>query len=422
MDFSKVATTKLPAAGQLPLPPRSPLRRPAVPRSAPGVHPALRWTFLAFVFSLTFELGSEKTIPFEPPTLLAGLLVLLAPLQPRFTFQPPPRAFWGYVSFLGVYVLSYLLHGLGHEDLFSYRLFHLVLLLCILLPAYQLMRNDLLAKEALLALVLSATAVSVFVLLDPSGTNLANKRATFLSQNPANLASIVSVAMVAVIGLVTLPKPAPRLLRYLAWPLFALMGLAVTATGTRSALLGLGLGLSAFAFRPGGYWSKLRSVGLFLLLIGVLLYLGVHSSIMADRFEKSLAAGDMAKREYLYPAAWDIFLEDPLLGYGPVQSDYELQLRVQLPNRVFMECHNLVLDILTGTGVLGAIPFFAGICLCFLAAWKARHGTHGVLPLGLLVTSLAASMGMPWLYSKTFWFVIAYALARGDALEGTRAR
>ncbi|MBV9122357.1 MAG: O-antigen ligase family protein [Planctomycetes bacterium] len=343
--------------------------------------------------------------------------MLVALLRPRFTFQRPPLAFWWFAAHVGLFTLSFLLHGVVHEEVFYYRLFYLVFLHSLALPAYQLMRYEGLAKEALVTLILSSLVVSVLMLTGIFKTIMPDRRVTFLNQNPAFLACILAIAMVALIGWVSGPEKPPRVWRYLAWPGFAILGLAVIATGTRGAVLALGVGLFAFLFRPGGYGVKLRSVGLLVFLAGTLLLLGYRSTIMVDRVEDSVEGGDLAKREVIYPTSLHMILEDPLLGWGPVQNDYEIELRVQYPNKEYLEAHNLFLEVLTGTGILGGLPFFVGLWLCFQAAWKARRGTHSITPLAMLVTALVSSMGMPWLYSKTFWLVIAYTLARRNPWE-----
>ena len=75
--------------------------------------------------------------------------------------------------------------------------------------------------------------------------------------------------------------------------------------------------------------------------------------------------------------------------------------------------HNLYLWILKETGLLGAIPFFIGLWLCWRSVWKARGSAQGTLPLACLVFMLVINMNGTYLYYKLFWLVLAYALASG---------
>src|SRR5439155_26549292 len=67
--------------------------------------------------------------------------------------------------------------------------------------------------------------------------------------------------------------------------------------------------------------------------------------------------------------------------------------------------------VLSSTGLAGTIPLLAGLGLCCAGAWRARRGSHGILPLALLLVVLAANMSGNWIASKLLWLVLAYGLA-----------
>src|SRR5262249_50542735 len=68
-------------------------------------------------------------------------------------------------------------------------------------------------------------------------------------------------------------------------------------------------------------------------------------------------------------------------------------------------------------GLLGAVPFFAGLWLCWHAAWKARHSIQGVVPVALLLCFLTITAKGTWLTDKLFWVVLAYALASSSPVS-----
>jgi O-antigen ligase len=109
-----------------------------------------------------------------------------------------------------------------------------------------------------------------------------------------------------------------------------------------------------------------------------------------------------------------MFLEKPLIGWGIHTNTYQIQARVALPNYNNLDAHNLILYLLTSTGLLGTVPFLAGIWLCMRGAWKARSGAYGTLPFSMVVTLLVADMSASGLHWKHHWLVLAYALAIGE--------
>jgi O-antigen ligase len=106
-----------------------------------------------------------------------------------------------------------------------------------------------------------------------------------------------------------------------------------------------------------------------------------------------------------------MFLEKPTLGWGPVANTYELAARIGERDRPLRAAHNIVLELLTATGIIGTIPFLLGGWLGIRAAWRSRRGPHGVLPLALFCSVLISNMSGDWIAAKLIWVVLAYALA-----------
>ena len=163
--------------------------------------------------------------------------------------------------------------------------------------------------------------------------------------------------------------------------------------------------------RRGTMMKKvLNGVGL-LLLLGFFFLAALQSDVMRARFEDTIEEGDVARREKIYPTAWKMFQEKPLLGWGPITSTYELGMRLGHPREETKNPHNLILFGFASTGLIGSAPLFIGIGFAVVGAWKARVGPHGILPLAMIVAVLTANMSGLWLFNKLHWLVMAYAMA-----------
>jgi O-antigen ligase len=108
-----------------------------------------------------------------------------------------------------------------------------------------------------------------------------------------------------------------------------------------------------------------------------------------------------------------MFLEKPMMGWGPISNTYELADRIGERERPKRAAHNLVLELLTAGGLVMALPFLVGGWLSALSAWRARTGEHGVLPLALFCSLFLSNMSGDWVASKLLWLVLAYALVSG---------
>jgi len=182
--------------------------------------------------------------------------------------------------------------------------------------------------------------------------------------------------------------------------------------------LALLAGFLAFLLR-GGLGSKLK-VGLFVILAVTLL--GVASyriEAVRVRWESTFREGEVAGRDIIFSAAWKMFEEKPLIGWGPVYHLSELGSRLGVSTR---DPHSLYLWLLTEGGLLGAFPFLAGLWFSWHAAWKARDSIQGALPMAMVLCILIANLKGTGFIDKLFWFVLAYAQASSSYVSLPRSR
>jgi O-antigen ligase len=382
------------------------------------VGPVVRWTLYAFVFSLLFEeapIGFRVELTAITGALLAGAALLI---QPHICFRKAPAAFWCFVVYFCVGTATLAFHeALSDQDVVFRQLKFLQLIILFWL-AYNLMRDERAARGALLSLIAACVVLSFlesFGLITTTEKALSKSgRMSAYGLSPANVAGLLSLGVLALIGLAYSSKRSTFQRRLFIWPLVALIGLAVVEAGSRGPLLALGAGLLVFVLNRGTVLTKLRNAFVVLLGIGFFFWVTYNSETTRPRFEATFESGHMTDRDRIYPLAWQMFLEKPLAGWGPVANTVELGNRVNAgPRYERMDAHNLILYVLTATGILGAIPFFAGTWLCLRSAWKARGGAEGILPLAMAVSILTAAMSSSGFHWKQHWLVLAYALASG---------
>lgn len=389
-----------------------------------AVAPVIRWLFYAFMFSLPFE--TVNFGPVEPPTILGGLLLLSTVFQPGLFLRWPSKGFWCFIIYLYVSIILGALEFPQHPAETPYKLFLLIQLVILCWLSYNLMRDEHIAKMALAMLVVACTLLALLQL-----TGVASRavdigarveRVTAFGFNPNNLARILTLGLLAAIGLTYGRKESLVRPIFLMWPVTAIIGIALVQTGSRGALLALGAGLMAFVLRRGTILSKLRNIFGILLVLSFFIWVGFQSDITRQRFERTLEDGDLARREQIYPNAWQMFQEKPLIGWGPITSTYELGSRLGHIEEDSKNPHNLILYVLVSTGLLGALPLLAGIAFAAWMAWKARVGPQGILPLAMIVAVMAANLSNLWMFNKLHWIVMAYALASGQKYARARVR
>jgi O-antigen ligase len=410
-------TAALPRASRTAVPPLR-LSTPLPPGSAlvrSAVNPIVRAALYLFVFSIPFEMSDRFAIPVEVPTATGALFLLATILQPSRAYRRIPGAVIWFMVYLWMFGLSTLVNRSDAPMAVLQLALMLLQLVLILWTASNLVRDPFVIRGVLLALVFACTiraGMQVFGI----GTSThaewtGGVRVTVLGQNP-NLSAIILSA-----GLITALYIRPRVFGLAA---AALMGVALIQTGSRGGLLCTAVGLMCLLWQGRTPWTRVRSVLLGCAALAVLAVGVWRSPMLRSRFQQAATQHTLAGREVIYPAALAMFTEKPFTGWGPVENQAEIAQRIGERRQDRRDAHNLLLELLSSTGLLGAIPFMIGLGLCVYGGWRARRGPLHMLPFALLMTVLTGSISGTWLASKVLWVALAVALGTGAVAQEQR--
>lgn len=380
-----------------------------------AVHPLVRAALYLFVVSIPFELP-KSALPLEVPTLTGLVLMIVSVLDLRACYSRIPAAvllFQAQFWFLAVMGAVTSMH---RNEMLKY--------LCILLQGLllfwmlaNLLRDERTLVGVLWAVVLSTTARAIVQISGIAATHRSvwtgGDRVSAFGQN-ANLSAIIlSVGLATTVGLVvTQNKRLPRL-GLIAVPIAVVLSIALIQTGSRGGLICAGLAMVAYLFSGRTIAARIRNGALGLLAVGGLIWGATHSTMMRNRVTQAAEEHNLAGRERIYPAALAMIREKPLTGWGPLENQYEIADRIRERAKLKRDAHNLLLEVLTSTGIVGAVPFLIALALCVRGAWAARRGPLGMIPLGVLLAMLGGTLGGTWIASKVLWFTLALALAAG---------
>jgi O-antigen ligase len=396
---------------------------PVAVRLSPGevsqrVHPIVVWTLCIMMASFLFELPRQG-LPVEVSTLTATLFLLATFLQPRACWGRTHPALLWLLAYLQVFAVSAIWHGWVDATEVAKLFFLLVQALLVGWATFNVMQHDATARKALWWFAIACLVRAALPMVGIGRTPLleaGGERITAFGQDPNGSAVLLAAGLLTLLGLTHGPSRSALRPRFLAWPLAAFLAIAVVETGSRGGLLALVTGLLAFGVRPTRTpGSRLRGALIAVVTVGVLATAVQTAGVMKQRLEQAAGPRGMAGREYFFPVLWDMFLEKPVGGWGPFNNQYELVPRASevwfFPEKISKDPHNMFLELLTATGLVGAVPFLIALALCVRAAWRARRGAYGVLPLALVGLFLVANMSLNQLARKPFWIVLAFAAA-----------
>jgi O-antigen ligase len=385
---------------------------------ASRVNVAVRWALYLYILSIPFEMP-HRSFPVEVPTITGALFLLATLFNPGACYRRiPPAAVW---FLLHVWILAALaiVFAVGEMGLALQQISLFLQVVLLFVTIYNTLADPRALRGALLALVVATAARAAVQVTGLAATRAAEwgggERVTAFGQNANLSAMILSAGLIAVVGLRVRKDPRMPRLGLLAWPVAGVLGFALIQTGSRGGLLCALVGVVTFWFAPDQRLGRrLRNAAIGLLAGAALAWGALQNTAMRNRLENA-EEGNLAGREIIYPGAIEMIEERPVFGWGPVANQFELSRRLLLDTRKYpsRDVHNLLLELLSTSGVIGTIPFLIGVALCLRGGWRARRGPLGLVPLAMLLTVLTGCLSGTWIIAKILWLVLPIALAAG---------
>ncbi len=375
----------------------------------------LRWALILFVLAIPFEAIDIGFGGFLSPARVAALPFFIVSLfVPKLCFRLPSAAVWWFLAYLGVVAVAGLYTPPSLLKQTSVVFLSKVQLVIFFWIASNLFRDKQLATQVLRGYAVATIALALGVLAGAPGFAVTSatkeiataQRLTALDYNPNALATMVAVAAVIVLGeFFRTTKLRNRLfIGTAAVPLVLL----IVRTGSRSGVLAFLAGLAVFLIPAGGTGRGVGASALAAVLLLGAAYLAITDPLMEARLSAAYEQGD--SRDRIYTVALQMISERPLVGWGPAYGFYTLGRRVNYVGKA-LDAHSLPLYLLLEVGIVGTVPVFVGLWLVFRAAWRARRGPLGVLPLALVTVLLMANLAHTSLARKPMWLVLAVGLA-----------
>ncbi|MFN2572382.1 MAG: O-antigen ligase family protein [Gemmatimonadales bacterium] len=398
-----------PVRGQTP---EAPAAAQPVPAPAdPKIMLLVRLGFYFFALSIPFEMP-DRTIPIETTTI-SGLVFLLTTLfNLRGVYRRVPSALLWFGVWMWFFGLSTMYNRSEHAGEVLALGISFVQLLLIMWAGSNVLQDQRAMRGAMLTFAFACFVRALMQVLGIAAHMHAEwtggYRVTVLGQNPNYSAIILSAGFVAVLNLRW---------KIIAWAAAGIIGLALIQTGSRGGLMCAAVGALVLLWHGRTIWARLRGVSIGFVAIALLAIAAYRSPMLRVRFEEAVKEHSLAGRERIYPAVVSMISEKPLLGWGPVENQYEIAQRIAEEKLDKRDAHNILLELFSTTGLFGAVPFLIGLWLCFRESWRARKGPWNMFPLALLMAVLVGCISGTWIASKMLWFALAVAVGAGAYVD-----
>jgi O-antigen ligase len=216
------------------------------------------------------------------------------------------------------------------------------------------------------------------------------------------------------------------------WIGIALLLAAAHTTGNRTVWLALGLEVVLIvallylrAARLGHPWLRARTAAVICVAFAVA-GLAMAAHVQSER--PRALENDL--RLQLWPVVMEYVKERPLTGYGFGRGLLREALTSRTAVTNLWHAHNLFLDVVVQTGVIGLALFLYLLFATVRAGWRlaaaqpALASACGIALVTVVAGMLARNMtDVLWLRQNSllFWGVVALLLSWGTALEARRA-
>lgn len=376
----------------------------------------LHWALVVYAFLLPLEiieLGPATRGSLSLPKIEAVVLLALAVLCRKLafrTFEWPHRLF---ACYLMAFFFSLANVSPGREGQVISLLITLVQLFVVFWLTSNLLRDGALARRVILAFSIGCSVVGICGVFNIGGMATMSEakgvtRLSFGDYDPNEVAFFMATGTVILIGMFLEKSQHSSLGRVvligLACPQVFMLILSGSRTGLAAVVVGIGLFVIFLNKRQN---KALAVTGGIVILCGVV-YLALTNPAIATRLQDTVDEGHTSGRGLIFAKAVEMFLEKPLWGWGPVESQFELGRRT---GRGICSPHNLYLRVLLQVGFLGGGIFLVGLALCVWCAWHGRGSPLGNIPFVLMSVILISNLSLDYLTRKLTWFVLAIAVA-----------
>jgi len=191
-------------------------------------------------------------------------------------------------------------------------------------------------------------------------------------------------------------------------------------TGSRTGFGAFCISLFALLIISGTNKLSLRVIAAATLIMAIIAYLFIATSILGDRLTETIEDGDYGHRDELAIAAWELVTERPWFGYGPIAS---VLLGKATGRNKPIDAHNAHLQIMIKFGIPPYLVWLFMMLSLTRQALLLRNEKTGRLALVIILSMFAYSFTGSLGSSNYFWIALgiltgafrlkSYSLVRG---------
>lgn len=364
------------------------------------------FTLYFFFFFINFQELKLFNLDFLSIPKIAGFLYI-------FTILPQINKFIGILKIkffllpIGLFyawltIINILNVNTTSFNFFDFSLFQNILLFWFLINHSR--KDPLILEKALLSLAIGSIMLAILYKAG-IGVELSDlNRISMFGDNENIIGLRMTIAILIIILWVLQNRLELGSYRFLLlFPLPIMLEL-MAETGSRVAIIAFILAIisGGILYNTKNLWTKISIVIIISIVLVYFSLLIMKSEILMLRLLKSYEEGDLAGRDTIWQSLIPTIKNNPIFGIG--ETGYAKLFGNLSP-------HNVFLEILCYTGVLGLILYLNFLYNICKRAYKCLKSSGNMLPLLLLLPIFGFIFAGQILTQKLGWVIFAYIIS-----------
>jgi O-antigen ligase len=372
-----------------------------------------------FLFFVNFQELGINNISIPKISAFIYLIVILPQLSAFLSvkgiqiFILPVWLFFAILTLVSIFHINIMVF-----EFFDFQIFQLIILYWIILNHGR--KRPGVFEKGMLALAFGSVLLSVFYFLGIgveygiSGI-FYNERVTLFGDN----GNIIGIRMCISIVIISLAVFQNKLglgkSRYLLLLFIPIMFLLLVETASRVAFIAFLLSIIVgIYFSPLKIWRKIVVVCIGGIITIIIIWpILIQNETLLYRILQTYVEGDMSNRKQIYSDLIPVIQKNPILGIG--KTGYISLIGYGSP-------HNVLLEILCYTGIVGLIFYLTFISAIIFNAYQYIKKTNYLLPFLLLIPVLGLIASGQVLDQKLAWIIFAYIVSCSSKIRKQNIR
>lgn len=378
-----------------------------------GIFKKLQGIIVSLYFiSINFEQWDplHTSGSFSISKLLAIVYILsmipsLTFLSTNVKFRNILRILWGFFFF---YTIINILNISGlNFYFFDITLFMNIILFWILINHDE--REPFIIEKGFLSFAMGTVLLSFFLKFGVGIDYDESERVTILGENQNTLGITACISMLVIFSTVIFNRLKLGFERFLLLLLVPFIIQLLIESGSRVAFIALIVSVIVGAFLYHSH--SILKKGLLIILIGLfftyLLILLLQDEVLLSRLSMSFREGDLSGREIIWDKVILLIKENFIFGVGRTgYSDFS-----QVYFGEYTSPHNVILEILCFTGIIGLMIFFSFLLKLIILSYTSFRTDNNLLPILFIITISGLLLSSHVLEKKIVWSMFAYIVS-----------